>query len=135
MEDITPHEIEAALTKMASWKAPGADALPVVMWPQIWPTVKQWVVESIPWKAAKIVVLPKGGRGPSLPKSYRPISLATLGKALEAVVANRTSALVEKRQILPTNHFGARRRRSCEQALNIIVEKLHDAARGKSSVS
>jgi hypothetical protein len=74
------------------------------------------------------VVIPKGGRDPSLPKSYRPISLlATLGKVLEAVVANRISALVEKYQLPTPNNFGARRRRSCEQALNILIEKIHDA--------
>ena len=76
------------------------------------------------------MVIPKGRRDLSLPKSYRPISLlATLGKVLEAVVANRLSALVEKHQLLPPNHFGARRRRSCEQALNILIEKIHDAWR------
>lgn len=45
MEEFIPHEIEEALTRMASWKAPGPDGLPVVMWQQIWPTVKHWVVE------------------------------------------------------------------------------------------
>ncbi|KAJ5091031.1 hypothetical protein N7532_009715 [Penicillium argentinense] len=141
MEMITEHEIEVALKRMASWKAPGPNALPVVVWQQIWPTVKQWVVEIFQaslrlsyfpsdWKVAKIVVIPKSGRDPSLPKSYRPISLlATLGKVLEAVVANRISALVEKHQLLPPNHFGARQRRSCEQALNILMEKIHDAWR------
>lgn len=75
-------------------------------------------------------MIPKGGRDPSLPKSYRPISLlGTLGKVLEAVVANRISALVEKHQLLPPNHFRARRRRSCEQALNILIEKIHAAWR------
>ena len=104
-------------------------------------TVKQWVVEIFlaslrlsyfpsAWKAAKIVVIPKGGRDPSLPKSYRPISLlATLGKVLEAVIANRISALVKKHQLLPLKHFGARRRRSREQALNILIEKMNDAWR------
>ena len=86
MEEIAPHEIETALMKMASWKAPGPDGLPAVVWQQVRPTVKQWVVEifqasirlsyfPLPWKVAKIVVVPKGRRDPSLPKSYRPISL------------------------------------------------------------
>lgn len=130
-----------ALMRMASWKAPGPDGLPVVVWQQMWPTVKQWVVELFQaslrlsyspsaWKVAKIVMMPKGGRDPSLPKSYRPISLlATLGRVLEAVVTNRISVLVEKHQLLPPNYFGARRRRSCEQALNILIEKIHDAWR------
>ena len=118
MESITPHEIEAALMKMAPWKGPGPDGLPVVVWQQVWPAVKHWVVEIFQaslrlsyfpniWKVAKIVVFPKGGRDPSLPKSYRPISLATPGKALEAVVANRISAPIERHQLLPSNHSGA----------------------------
>ena len=147
MGTIAPHEVEAALKKMAPWKAPGPDGLPAVVWQQIWPTVKHWVIEIFQaslrfgyfpkaWRVAKIVVLPKGGRDPSLPKSYRPISLlATLGKVLEAVVANRISALVEKHKLLPSNHFGARRRRSCEQALNVLVEKIHDAWREGSVLS
>lgn len=45
METINSHEIEAALLKMASWKAPGPDGLPVVVWQRIWPIVKHWVVK------------------------------------------------------------------------------------------
>jgi hypothetical protein len=40
MGTIAPHEIEAALMMMASWRAPGPDGLPVVVWQQVWPTVK-----------------------------------------------------------------------------------------------
>ncbi|KAJ5300187.1 hypothetical protein N7508_007430 [Penicillium antarcticum] len=47
MEMITEHEIEMALMRMASWKAPGPDGLPVVVWQQMWPAVKQWVVELL----------------------------------------------------------------------------------------
>lgn len=83
------------------------------------------------------MVIPKGGRDPSLPKPYRPISLlATLGNVLEAVIANRISALVQNHQLLPPNHLGARRRRSREQALNALIEKkypLHGA--GAKSLS
>ncbi|KAJ5146657.1 hypothetical protein N7526_000009 [Penicillium atrosanguineum] len=45
METINAHETEAALLKMASWKAPGPDGLLVVVWQRIWPLVKHWVVE------------------------------------------------------------------------------------------
>jgi hypothetical protein len=106
VEPITLQEIELALIKMSSWKAPRQDRLPVAIWQQIWPAVKCWVIKIFQasiqlsyftnlWRVAKIVVLPKGG-DPSLPKSYCPISLlATLGKGLEAVIANRVSALVK----------------------------------------
>ncbi|KAI2886808.1 hypothetical protein CBS63078_10859 [Aspergillus niger] len=82
------------------------------------------------WRIAKIITLLKAGMDPSLPNSYRPISLlSTLGKALEAVIAERLSDVVDRFGLLPTNHFGARKRRSCEQALNILVEKIHLAWR------
>ena len=69
METITKHAIEVALMRMASWKAPRPDALPVVVWQQIWPIVKYWVIEIFQaslrlsyfpsaWKVAKIVVIP-----------------------------------------------------------------------------
>jgi hypothetical protein len=41
MELITAQEIETALIKISSWKAPELDGLPVVVWQQIWPTIKQ----------------------------------------------------------------------------------------------
>ncbi|KAI9036908.1 uncharacterized protein KD926_001223 [Aspergillus affinis] len=45
MDMITEQEIKVAPMRMASWTASGPDALPVVMWQQVWPTVKQWVVD------------------------------------------------------------------------------------------
>lgn len=40
------------------------------------------------------------------------------------------SYLAETHDLLPENHFGARKRRSCEQALSVLIEKIHDAWRG-----
>lgn len=37
---VTEHEIEVALMRMASWKAPGPAGLPVVVWQKVWSTVK-----------------------------------------------------------------------------------------------
>ena len=56
-----------------------------------------------------------------LAKSGRPISLlSTLGKVLEAVIAERISYTAKTCGLLPTNHFGARKRRSAEQALLLL---------------
>ena len=40
--------------------------------------------------------------------------MATLGKVLELVVAERISHMVETYGLLPTNYFGARKQRSAE---------------------
>jgi hypothetical protein len=46
------------------------------------------------------------------------------------VVAARLSYMTEKYNLLPMNHFGARPRRSAEQALNVLVERIYQAWRG-----
>jgi hypothetical protein len=37
--------------------------------------------------------------------------------------------ITETYNLLPSNHFGARPRRSAEQALNVLVEKIYQAWR------
>jgi hypothetical protein len=62
----------------------------------------------------------------TLLKAFRPISLLpTISKGLEAVVAVRLSYITEKHNLLLANHFGARPRRSAEQALNVLVERIY----------
>jgi hypothetical protein len=89
------------------------------------------------WRTARIVPLRRsGGPGYAIPKAFRPISLlATIGKGLEAVVANRLSFMAEKHGLLPRNHFGARKKRSCERAISILVERMYEAWRNRMVVS
>lgn len=79
------------------------------------------------WKTARIVTLRKPGKADyTLPKAFRPISLLpTISKGLEAAVAARLSFITETYNLLPSNHFGAKPRRSAEQALNVLVEKIY----------
>lgn len=69
-------------------------------------------------------------------KAWRPISLLpTLGKVLESVVAERLLYVAETHGLLPTNHFGARKRRSAEQALLLLQEHIYKAWRRRQVVS
>lgn len=101
----------------------------------IWPTVKHRVLDlfqasleggTLPkqWRHAKIIPLRKPNKEDyTVAKAWRPISLlATLGKILESVVAERISHAVETHGLLPTSHFGARKQRSAEQALLLLQE-------------
>lgn len=141
---ITEEEIEAALCKTSQLKAPGIDELPTKVWKKLWPVVKGSILTlfqtslatgKVPdqWKIAKIIPLKKeqnGRRNYSKPNSWRPISLlSTLGKIMESVMAERISYLAETHGLLPSNHFGGRKRRSTEQALAIFVEKVYNAWR------
>jgi hypothetical protein len=142
MPDIALEEVERQLFAAESWKAPGEDGLPGIVWKQVWPVVKHWVMAifrasleegTLPaqWRHAKIIPLKKPEKDDyTLAKTWRPISLlATLGKVLESVVAERISHAVETYGLLPTNHFGARKRRSAEQALLLLQEQIYIAWR------
>jgi hypothetical protein len=139
----------AALAGMSPLsKGAGEDGLPAGVWRQAWPAVSESVrrlfqtsldTGVIPkqWKVAKIIQLEKLNKDDyTLAKAWGPISLLlTLGKLLEAVVAERISFVVETYGLLPANHFSARKQRSAEQALLLLQERIYTAWRNKRVVS
>jgi hypothetical protein len=148
MPELTLEEIECCLMKTKPWKAAGEDGLPAGVWRQLWPAVKESVrhlfqtsldTGTLPqqWNIAKIIPLKKPNKDDyTQAKAWRPISLlSTLGKLLEAVVAERISFAVETYGLLPVNHFGARKQRSAEQALLLLQERIYTAWRGRKVVS
>lgn len=79
------------------------------------------------FKQANTIVLRKP-RKPDYtdPKAYRPIALLdTIGKALESVIATRINDYAEEHNLLPKTQMGARRKRSTESALELLVEQIH----------
>ncbi|KAF9728545.1 zinc knuckle [Paraphaeosphaeria minitans] len=148
MEPLSEVEVQRAIFASNPYKAPGRDGLPAIVWQQLWPVLKHHIVAlfklsletaTLPseWRVAKIVPLRKPNKPDyTVAKAYRPISLlASLGKGLEAVVAERLSFLAETHRLLPKSHFGARKGRSTTQALTILQESIFQACRDKRVLS
>ncbi len=86
---------------------------------------------------AKIILLKKPGKlDYSDPNVFRPISLfSTLSKAIEAVMAERISYLVEKHGLLLLSHYGALKQKCTIDALLTVQEKIYQALRDKKVLS
>ncbi|CAH1371514.1 unnamed protein product [Tenebrio molitor] len=79
------------------------------------------------WKTAYTIMIPKPGKSPNDPKSYRPISLLNItGKIFERILTNRLNLVLESNNLLPPEQFGFRAQRSTH---NPIVELQTDITR------
>lgn len=136
--NITMHEIRQLILLAISNKAPGEDEIPNRILKSIIGLILPYLY--IIFNACLstgycpthfclsiTVVLQKLGKPDyTIVKAYWPIALLnTIGKALEFIIVNRISYLVETFGLLPPNHFGARRSSSTEYALYYLVERVY----------
>ena len=141
-------EIRRAVFACNPSKNPGLDGLPALVWQKTWSSLGTYVCalfkESLAqsrlpesWKTAKIIPLKKQGEPDyTALKAYRPISLlTTLGKALEYLVAERISFLVEEHSLVPATYFSGRKRLSTVQALTYFQEKVCTAWKKRKVLS
>ncbi|CAH1372910.1 unnamed protein product, partial [Tenebrio molitor] len=79
------------------------------------------------WKHATTVMIPKPGKDPTNPLSYRPISLLNIaGKVFEKILSTRLKNFLEINNLLPPEQFGFRSERS---TINPILEFHTDTTR------
>ena len=83
------------------------------------------------WKRSIIVMVPKKGKDPQDPASYRPISLLPiLGKMFEACVCNKLGEWADTGKHLPDMQAGFRKKRSIDDHLLHITNSIIDATSG-----
>ena len=140
MERITIEELLAATKRMRVKKAPGPDGIPnvalktaIVENPEMFRDSLQVCMDRghfpSQWKRQKLVLLPKPGKPPGAPSSYRPICLLdTLGKLLERIILNRVTRFTESESGLSTMQFGFRSGKSTMDAIKTVLE-VADKAR------
>jgi ribonuclease HI len=142
--EITEREIEKAVRRAAPNKAPGTDNITNgilqqtldILLPRLHKLFNACLRNGYcpkHFKESITIALRKLDKNYTQPKSYRPIALLnTLGKALEAVIANRLTYLADKHQLLPNHHVGGRKLASTDHAIHLLLQRIHEAwAEGK----
>ncbi|CAB0035520.1 unnamed protein product, partial [Trichogramma brassicae] len=84
------------------------------------------------WKRQRLVLLPKPGKPPDEPSSYRPLCmLDTAGKILERIICDRLEAFTERPGGLSERHYGFRKGRSTIDAIDDVISTAREAIAGK----
>jgi exonuclease III len=137
-DEITTDEVKSIITHLKNSKAPGPDGIRPILLKNLPESALQALTNiynncmtslyfPTAWKTAYTIMIPKPGKSPNDPKSYRPISLLNItGKIFERILTNRLNLVLESNNLLPPEQFGFRAQRSTH---NPIVELQTDITR------
>lgn len=73
------------------------------------------------WKIPTIILIPKHGKYPNRPESYRPISLSpVLGKFFEKLLLSRLLPILDENKLIPEHQFVFRKKHAAtKQTLRV----------------
>ncbi|KAJ3631975.1 hypothetical protein MTP99_013074 [Tenebrio molitor] len=123
-DEITTDEVKSIISHLKNSKAPGPDEIRPILLKNLPESALQALTNiynncmntlyfPTAWKTAYTIIIPKPGKSPDDPKSYRPISLLNItGKIFERILTNRLNLLLESHNLLPPEQFGFRAQRS-----------------------
>ena len=129
-------EILSIMRKLKKRKAPGVDDvtnahlknLPKTTIAQLLRIIQACIeLQYFPetWKHATVVAIPKPRKDPTLPSSYRPISLLPhISKILERVILNRIEDHLNSHEIIPPFQYGFRKGRSTTMQLHKSIHHI-----------
>jgi len=88
-----------------------------------------WRIHRLPhqWRTAFVIPIPKPGRPPADPKSYRPITLLNQTKLTERLVFSRLNHLAITDHWISPNQSGFRNSHSTINPLSIFTQSIHTA--------
>jgi hypothetical protein len=128
-DNITTDEVKTIISLLKNTKAPGPDQIRPILLKNLPDSAFQARTDIFnncmnnlyfptAWKTAHTVMIPKPGKCPNDPKSYRPISLLSItGKIFERILTNRLQFTLESNNLLPPEQFGFRAQRSTHNPL------------------
>jgi exonuclease III len=112
-DNITTDEVKTIISHLKNTKAPGPDQIRPILLKNLPDSALQALTDIFnncmnnlyfltAWKTAHTVMIPKPGKCPNDPKSYRPISLLSItGKIFERILTNRLQLTLESNNLLP----------------------------------
>jgi hypothetical protein len=127
---FTMQELEEGIAKLQPGKAIGLDNIATEQLKNFGPEAKKWLLQlyntcrrshRLPkiWKKSHIIGLLKPGKDPSIPKSYRPISLLShTYKLFERLLLNRLAPVVDE-QLIPEQAGFRPGKSTTSQVLNL----------------
>ncbi|XP_072766218.1 uncharacterized protein [Anoplolepis gracilipes] len=141
-EEISSNELQRAVKRIRSRKAPGPDGVLGKIW--VW--ALDFLGERLryifnkclrhgafpqQWKQAKLVLLPKEGKEEGTPSAYRPICLLDeVSKIFERIIANRLVRHISREGGLHEEQYGFRAGRSTVDAISRVTSLTEEAVEG-----
>lgn len=134
-DEITEDDVCNAVKKAKNMKAPGNDAIFNLVLKKLSSKSYRYLaaifnscfrLNHFPtrWKTGKVIPILKPGKDPTLPKSYRPITLlSAVSKILERLILQRLMVHVEQQQVIMPQQFGFRKGHSTVHQL-VRVENI-----------
>ncbi len=142
---FTMAELHQALQNTPSHKAPGIDQLPPDYFHHLGPKAQSllldtinlsWTTGHIPpsWKQGVVIAIPKPGKPPHLPSSYRPITLLNLiPKIAERMAYARALHFAETQQCFSPAQAGFRRGYRISDQLLRLTESVEQGFQKKQN--
>ena len=139
--DFTLDELNTGIKLLVNGKATGLDDIGSELIKQFGPKTLIWLLgflnrclrtNHLPqvWLQAKVIAIPKPGKPPDLPASYRPISLLChLYKLYERLILNRLSDIEE---LLIPQQAGFRPGKSCTSQVLNLTQYIEDGFQNKA---
>ncbi|CAB0041799.1 unnamed protein product, partial [Trichogramma brassicae] len=140
---FTMEELRGACRRIKDHTAPGPDGvqnaaikIAIATHPdiflQVYTACLRTGVFPACWKRQRLVLLPKPGKQPEEPSSYRPLCmLDTAGKILERLICDRLEAITESPGGLSDHQYGFRKGRSTINAIENVIATAREAIAGK----
>jgi len=133
---FTPAEVKAELTRLNTRKTPGYDLISgqilkrlprktVLLLTVVFNRMLTLSYFPILWKYAEIIMIPKPGKPPHEPTSYRPISLLPItSKLFQRLLLKRINEEHSLPTLLPSHQFGFRKSHSTIHQVHRIFNEI-----------